>query len=36
MPVCLRFTDDFGNEIFPYQLPYNTYMNRYYFYYGYY
>ena len=31
---CHRFVDDMGVEIFPYQLPYPTYMARYYFYYG--
>lgn len=36
MPVCLRFTDDMGNEVFPYKLPYETFMNRYRYYYGYY
>lgn len=31
--ACYRFTDDFGNEVYPYKLSYKTYMARYYFFY---
>ena len=31
---CHRFIDDFGDEVFPYLLDYDTYMNRYYYFYG--
>ena len=29
--IVLRFTDDFGEEVFPYKLPYSSYMSRYYY-----
>lgn len=32
MNICLRFVDDFGNEVFPYKMSYDTYMCRYRFY----
>jgi hypothetical protein len=32
--VCYRFTDDFGNEVFPYKLAWESFMARYYFYRG--
>ena len=34
MSCCNRFTDDFGNEVYPYRLDYSTYMARYYFFIG--
>lgn len=32
--VCYRFTDDFGDEVYPCKLSYNSYMARYYFFLG--
>ena len=32
MTICLRFVDDFGNEVFPYKMSYDNYMRRYCFY----
>lgn len=34
MQPCQRFTDDYGNEVFPYQMPYDVYMSRYYYFKG--
>lgn len=32
--VCYRFVDDYGDEVFPYQMEHETYMARYYYYKG--
>lgn len=30
--IVERFVDDFGNEVFPYRMEYESFMARYYFY----